>query len=59
MESNHHPRLPRQKHIGNKKQCRDLANQFKDEKNPLKIVNVRDMWLTGFGAPWLHTMHAG
>jgi type I restriction enzyme R subunit len=31
-----------------------LANQFKDAKNPFKIVIVRDMWLTGFDAPCLH-----
>ena len=47
-----------QKHIGNKKQRRDLANEFKDPKNPFKIVIVRDMWLTGFDAPCLHTMYA-
>jgi hypothetical protein len=47
-----------QKHIGNKKQRRDLANQFKDAKNPFEIVIVRDMWLTGFDAPCLHTMYA-
>ena len=47
-----------QKHIGNKKQRRELANQFKDAKNPFKIVIVRDMWLTGFDAPCLHTMYA-
>jgi type I restriction enzyme R subunit len=47
-----------QKHIGNKKQRRDLANQFKDAKSPFKIVIVRDMWLTGFDAPCLHTMYA-
>ena len=47
-----------QKHIGNKKQRRDLANQFKDAKNAFKIVIVRDMWLTGFDAPCLHTMYA-
>jgi len=47
-----------QRHIGNKKQRRDLANQFKDAKNPFKIVIVRDMWLTGFDAPCLHTMYA-
>jgi type I site-specific restriction-modification system R (restriction) subunit len=47
-----------QKHIGNKKQRRDLATQFKDAKNPFKIVIVRDMWLTGFDAPCLHTMYA-
>ncbi len=47
-----------QRHIGNKKQRRDLANQFKDAKNPFKMVIVRDMWLTGFDAPCLHTMYA-
>jgi len=47
-----------QKHIGNKKQRRDLANEFKDAKNAFKIVIVRDMWLTGFDAPCLHTMYA-
>ncbi len=47
-----------QQHIGNKKQRRELANQFKDAKNPFKIVIVRDMWLTGFDAPCLHTMYA-
>ena len=47
-----------QKHIGNKKQRRDLANQFKDATHPFKIVIVRDMWLTGFDAPCLHTMYA-
>jgi type I restriction enzyme R subunit len=47
-----------QKHIGNKKQRRDLASRFKDAKDPFKIVIVRDMWLTGFDAPCLHTMYA-
>jgi type I restriction enzyme R subunit len=47
-----------QKHIGNKKQRRELANRFKDAKSPFKIVIVRDMWLTGFDAPCLHTMYA-
>jgi len=47
-----------QKHIGNKQQRRDLANAFKDARNPFKIVIVRDMWLTGFDAPCLHTMYA-
>ncbi len=46
-----------QKHIGNKKQRRDLANRFKDPKDPFKIVIVRDMWLTGFDVPCLHTMY--
>jgi type I restriction enzyme, R subunit len=47
-----------QKHIGNKTQRRELANRFKDAKNPFRIVIVRDMWLTGFDAPCLHTMYA-
>ena len=47
-----------QKHIGNKTQRRELANRFKDAKHPFRIVIVRDMWLTGFDAPCLHTMYA-
>ena len=47
-----------QKHIGNKTQRRELANRFKDANHPFKIVIVRDMWLTGFDAPCLHTMYA-
>lgn len=47
-----------QKHIGSKQQRRELANRFKDSKDPFKIVIVRDMWLTGFDAPCLHTMYA-
>jgi type I restriction enzyme R subunit len=35
-----------------------LANRFKDSKDPFRIVIVRDMWLTGFDAPCLHTMYA-
>jgi hypothetical protein len=34
-----------QKHSGNKKQRRDLANHFKAAKDAFKIVIVRDMWL--------------
>ena len=34
-----------------------LAKRFKDPKDPLKIVIVRDMWLTGFDVPSLHTMY--
>lgn len=39
-------------------QRRKLANRFKDSKDPFRIVIVRDMWLTGFDAPCLHTMYA-
>ena len=34
-----------------------VENRFKDPKDPLKIVIVRDMWLTGFDVPCLHTMY--
>ena len=47
-----------QPHIRNKDKRRKLANRFKDAKDPFKIVIVRDMWLTGFDAPCLHTMYA-
>ena len=47
-----------QKHIRSKDARRKLANRFKDAKDPFKIVIVRDMWLTGFDAPCLHTMYA-
>jgi type I restriction enzyme R subunit len=47
-----------QRHIGNKDKRRTLANRFKDAKDPFRIVIVRDMWLTGFDAPCLHTMYA-
>lgn len=47
-----------QPHIRNKDKRRVLANRFKDSKDPFRIVLVRDMWLTGFDAPCLHTMYA-
>jgi type I restriction enzyme R subunit len=47
-----------QKHIRSKDARRKLANRFKDAKDPFKMVIVRDMWLTGFDAPCLHTMYA-
>ncbi len=47
-----------QPHIRNKEKRRVMANRFKDSKDPFRIVIVRDMWLTGFDAPCLHTMYA-
>ncbi len=47
-----------QPHIRNKLKRRNLATRFKDSKDPFRIVIVRDMWLTGFDAPCLHTMYA-
>ncbi len=46
-----------QGHIRNKKKRKDLALHFKDANSDFKIVIVRDMWLTGFDAPCLHTMY--
>ncbi|MEQ9345660.1 MAG: type I restriction endonuclease subunit R [Thalassospira sp.] len=46
-----------QPHIGNKKRRDTLAARVKDPKDPLKLVIVRDMWLTGFDAPSMHTMY--
>src|SRR5262245_7494093 len=34
-----------------------LAKRFKDPQDPLKLVIVRDMWLTGFDVPCVHTMY--
>ena len=47
-----------QPHIRNKQRREGLAKRFKDPSDPLKVVIVRDMWLTGFDAPCLHTMYA-
>ncbi len=46
-----------QPHIRNKPKREALANRFRDAGDPLTIVLVRDMWLTGFDAPSLHTMY--
>lgn len=44
-------------HIRNKPKRRDIGNRLKATTNPLKIVIVRDMWLTGFDAPVLNTLY--
>ena len=46
-----------QQHIRNKKRREQLATRFKDSSESFKLVIVRDMWLTGFDAPSLHTMY--
>ena len=46
-----------QPHIRNKKRREDMATRFKNAEDPFKLVIVRDMWLTGFDAPSLHTMY--
>ncbi len=46
-----------QAHIGGKSRREALAKRFRDPNDPLRMVLVRDMWLTGFDAPILHTMY--
>ena len=46
-----------QPHIGNKARREALAKRFRDPADPFCLVLVRDMWLTGFDAPSLHTMY--
>jgi len=46
-----------QDHIRNKPRREVLAQRFRDPADPFQIVIVRDMWLTGFDAPSLHTMY--
>ena len=46
-----------QQHVRNKARREALANRFRDADDPFRIVLVRDMWLTGFDAPSLHTMY--
>ena len=46
-----------QPHIGTKGRRDLLAKRAKDPKDSLKLVIVRDMWLTGFDAPSMHTMY--
>ena len=46
-----------QKHIRNRERRQHLAERMKDPEDPLKLVIVRDMWLTGFDAPSLNTMY--
>ena len=46
-----------QQHIRNKPRREAMAKRFRDASNPLRVVIVRDMWLTGFDAPSLHTMY--
>jgi type I restriction enzyme R subunit len=46
-----------QPHIRSKPRREALAKRFKDPGDPMKVVIVRDMWLTGFDCPSLHTMY--
>jgi type I restriction enzyme R subunit len=46
-----------QQHVRTKERRKQLANRFKEPGSDFKLVIVRDMWLTGFDAPCLHTMY--
>jgi type I restriction enzyme, R subunit len=46
-----------QPYIGNKRRREFLAKRMKDVNDPLQIVIVRDMWLTGFDVPSMHTLY--
>ncbi len=46
-----------QQHIRNKQKRRELGDRFKKPEDDFKIAIVRDMWLTGFDVPSLHTMY--
>ncbi len=46
-----------QQHIRTRKQREEIAKRFKDPEDLLQLVIVRDMWLTGFDVPCLHTMY--
>ena len=49
--------LPWQAHIRNKSRREALARRFREPDDGFRVVIVRDMWLTGFDAPSLHTMY--
>ena len=44
-------------HIYSKQVKKRLEKRFKDPEDPMRMVIVRDMWLTGFDAPCVHTMY--
>lgn len=46
-----------QQHIRSKQRREALAKRFKNPSDPFQLVIVRDMWLTGFDAPCMHTMY--
>ena len=57
MTSNSSDPSSYQPHRTTKRQKKELGDRFKDPTDSLKLVIVRDMWLTGFDAPSLHTMY--
>lgn len=57
MTSNSSDPVEWAKHSTSKQDRRDLADRLKDPSDELEIVIVRDMWLTGFDAPSMHTLY--
>ncbi|MEA4909170.1 MAG: type I restriction endonuclease subunit R [Anaerolineaceae bacterium] len=57
MTGNASDPLEWQQHVRTKARREELAIRFKDANDPFKIAIVRDMWLTGFDVPPLHTMY--
>ncbi len=57
MTGNATDRPELQEHVFTKQQKKRLEKRFKDPKDDLRLVIVRDMWLTGFDAPCCHTMY--
>jgi type I restriction enzyme R subunit len=57
MTGNATDRKELQDHVYTKQEKKRLEKRFKDSDDPLKLVIVRDMWLTGFDAPCCHTMY--
>ncbi|MEP7122433.1 MAG: type I restriction endonuclease subunit R [Byssovorax sp.] len=51
------PELGYGPHVRTKSRRARLAERYKDPSDPLKMVIVRDMWLTGFDAPCMHTLY--
>jgi type I restriction enzyme, R subunit len=49
--------VPWQQHVRNKPRRKEIGNRMKNPSDELKLVIVRDMWLTGFDVPCLHTMY--
>src|ERR1035437_6157983 len=47
--------VPWQQHVRNKPRRKEIGNRMKNPADELKLVIVRDMWLTGFDVPCLHT----
>lgn len=57
MTGNSSDALNMQAHIRNKPRRKAIGDRLKNPNDPLKLVIVRDMWLTGFDAPCLHTLY--